>query len=80
MATHYGHAATVYRWVDEAGVIHITTEKPPAGVRAERLDLPTAKQEPGFADQLGRDAGESPGCLARACRRARRGARLVQEP
>ena len=37
-------AATVYRWVDETGVIHITTEKPPAGVRAERLDLPTAKE------------------------------------
>ena len=41
---HAGHAATVYRWVDEAGVIHITTEKPPAGVRAEKLDLPTAKE------------------------------------
>jgi hypothetical protein len=42
-----GHAATVYRWVDETGVIHITTEKPPAGVRAETLDLPTAKQTSG---------------------------------
>lgn len=37
-------AATVYRWVDENGVIHITTEKPPVGVRAENLDLPTARQ------------------------------------
>jgi Domain of unknown function (DUF4124) len=41
-----GHAATVYRWVDENGVIHITTEKPPAGTKAEKLDLPTAKQSP----------------------------------
>ena len=50
---HAGHAATVYRWVDEAGVIHITTEKPPAGARAERLDLPTAKQEPGSPTSSG---------------------------
>ena len=41
-----GHAATVYRWVDQDGVIHITTEKPPVGVKAEKLDLPTAKQSP----------------------------------
>jgi hypothetical protein len=38
-----GYAATVYRWVDADGVIHITSEKPPAGVRAEKLELPTAK-------------------------------------
>ena len=42
-----GHAATVYRWVDADGVIHITTEKPPAGIKAEKLDLPTAKQSAG---------------------------------
>ena len=41
-----GHAATVYRWVDETGIIHITTEKPPPGIQAERLDLPTAKHSP----------------------------------
>ena len=48
-----GHAATVYRWVDETGVIHITTEKPPAGVRAETLNLPTAKQSPGSTTSTG---------------------------
>ena len=37
-----GHAATVYRWVDADGVIHITTERPPAGIKAEKLDLRTA--------------------------------------
>ena len=41
------HAATVYRWVDADGVIHITTEKPPAGVKAEKLNLSTAKQSSG---------------------------------
>lgn len=40
---HASVAATVYRWVDEDGVIHITSEKPPSGVRAETLELPTAK-------------------------------------
>ena len=31
--------AQVYRWVDENGVIHLSSEKPPAGVKAERLDI-----------------------------------------
>src|SRR5262245_17636926 len=43
LVAHVGHAATVYRWVDADGVIHITSEKPPAGVPAEKLELPTAK-------------------------------------
>jgi hypothetical protein len=55
-----GHAATVYRWVDEAGVIHITTEKPPAGVRAEKLDLPTAKQNPGSPARSGAPQAKAP--------------------
>jgi hypothetical protein len=29
----------VYRWVDEQGVIHLSSEKPPAGVKAERIDI-----------------------------------------
>ena len=32
-------AAQVYRWVDENGVIHLSSEKPPPGVKAERLDI-----------------------------------------
>jgi Domain of unknown function (DUF4124) len=31
--------AQVYRWVDENGVIHLSSEKPPAGVKAERIDI-----------------------------------------
>jgi len=57
---HTGHAATVYRWVDEAGVIHITTDKPPAGVRAERLDLPTAKQKPASPTSSGASQAKAP--------------------
>lgn len=32
--------AQVYRWVDEDGVTHLSSEKPPPGVKAERIDIP----------------------------------------
>lgn len=32
--------AQVYRWVDEHGVTHLSSDKPPAGVKAERIDIP----------------------------------------
>jgi hypothetical protein len=32
--------AQVYRWVDNEGVTHLSSEKPPRGVQAERLDVP----------------------------------------
>lgn len=32
--------AQVYRWVDEQGVTHLSSEKPPRGVQAERIDIP----------------------------------------
>ena len=32
----------VYRWVDEDGVIHLSSDKPPAGVKAERIDIKTS--------------------------------------
>ena len=57
---HLGHAATVYRWVDESGVIHITSEKPPAGVRAEKLELPTAKPASGASAKSGASQTKSP--------------------
>jgi len=31
--------AQVYRWVDDEGVIHLSSEKPPPGVKAERIDI-----------------------------------------
>ena len=34
--------AQVYRWVDAQGVIHLSSEKPPAGVKAERIDIKTS--------------------------------------
>lgn len=35
--------AQVYRWVDEDGVTHLSTTKPPPGVKAERLEVPRSK-------------------------------------
>lgn len=35
-------SAQVYRWVDENGVTHLSSEKPPAGVKAERIDIKTS--------------------------------------
>jgi hypothetical protein len=32
----------VYRWVDEDGVTHLSSEKPPRGVKAERIDIKTS--------------------------------------
>jgi hypothetical protein len=34
-----GAQAQVYRWVDDEGVIHLSSEKPPPGVKAERIDI-----------------------------------------
>jgi hypothetical protein len=43
-------SAQVYRWVDEEGVIHLSSVKPPPGVKAERIDLPgTSKRSSGVA-------------------------------
>ena len=65
------HAATVYRWVDENGVIHITSEKPPPGIRADKLTLPSATPGPNAPAKSGssqaKAASVSP---ARAAERA----------
>ncbi len=64
-------AATVYRWVDENGVIHITSAQPPPGVRAERLELPTAKRtDPPPAQASASAAKTAPVSPARAAERA----------
>lgn len=33
----------VYRWVDEDGVTHLSSEKPPREVKAERIDIKTSE-------------------------------------
>lgn len=38
--------AQVYRWVDEDGVTHLSSEKPPPGVKAERIEIPASSKRP----------------------------------
>jgi hypothetical protein len=49
--------AQIYRWVDSDGVIHLSSEKPPPGVKAERLDIPGSSKRSTSAAR----AGSSPG-------------------
>lgn len=48
--------AQVYRWVDEQGVIHLSSEKPPAGVKAERIDI---KMSSSSKSRAGNPSGSS---------------------
>jgi len=42
-------AATVYRWVDGDGIVHLSSEKPPAGVDFERIKVASATGPAGSA-------------------------------
>jgi hypothetical protein len=35
-------AATVYKWHDDKGILHLSSEKPPAGVAFERMEVASA--------------------------------------
>lgn len=37
-----GQAATVYKWVDEQGVVHLSIERPPKGVKHEQISVTAA--------------------------------------
>ena len=37
-------SAQVYRWVDDEGVTHLSSEKPPPGVKAERIDVKSSSK------------------------------------
>ena len=52
--------AQVYRWVDAEGVTHLSSEKPPAGVKAERIDIPgTSKRSSSTANRSSGSAGST---------------------
>ena len=59
--------AQVYRWVDAEGVIHLSSEKPPAGVKAERINVGSGSRNSG-AGSSGRSsvgtAGAAPSTSA----------------
>jgi hypothetical protein len=58
---HAGSAvAQVYRWVDAEGVTHLSSEKPPPGVKAERIDIPGAsKRSSSTANRSSASAGSA---------------------
>lgn len=39
-------AAVVYKWVDVDGTVHLSSEKPPAGVKYERVTVPSSPGRP----------------------------------
>jgi hypothetical protein len=56
-----GALAEIYRWVDADGVIHLSSEKPPAGVKAERLDIPGTGKRSKSAARAGSASGSAAG-------------------
>jgi hypothetical protein len=52
--------AQVYRWVDAEGVIHLSSEKPPAGVKAERIQVASTSRS-SVASPSARSSAGSPG-------------------
>jgi len=56
-----GRADAVYRWTDAEGVIHISSEKPPPGVKAERIVV-------GGSSSTHRSGGTSSGAGSSASR------------
>jgi len=51
-------AAQIYRWVDNEGVTHLSSEKPPPGVKAERIDIPgTSKRSSSTPNRSSGSAG-----------------------
>ncbi len=52
--------AQVYRWVDAEGVTHLSSEKPPPGVKAERIDITgTSKRSSSTANRSSGSAGST---------------------
>jgi len=39
LAAAYAQAATVYKWHDDNGTLHLSSDKPPAGVAFERMNV-----------------------------------------
>lgn len=65
--------AQVYRWVDEEGITHLSSEKPPAGVKAERIDIAGTRQRSssssGAASSRANKAGASTASPAQVAER-----------
>jgi hypothetical protein len=51
-------ASSVYKWVDAAGVTHLSSDKPPAGVKYERVALASPRKSP--SGRSGTSAADAP--------------------
>jgi hypothetical protein len=49
-------AATVYKWVDEQGTVHLSSDKPPAGVKYERITVASSSSKPAAKSSSGNGA------------------------
>jgi hypothetical protein len=52
-------AATIYKWVDAAGTLHLSSEKPPPGVQYEKLSVASAPSQPASRGQAGARSAQS---------------------
>ncbi len=52
-------ASTIYKWVDEDGVVHLSSTKPPAGVKYQAVDVGSAPGGRNQASSSGSSGGTS---------------------
>jgi len=52
-------AGQVYRWVDEEGITHLSSEKPPPGVDAERINVARSSSSPAGSGTRGGTASRT---------------------
>ena len=65
-------AGQVYRWVDEEGITHLSSEKPPPGVDAERINVASSSKSPAGSGSRGGSGSRATASVASAEQVARR--------
>lgn len=69
--------AQVYRWVDAEGVIHLSSEKPPAGVKAERIQIGGTSRSPATGTAARSSAGAAGSAPSTSASRAPSGSNVL---
>jgi len=65
-------ASTIYKWVDEHGTMHLSSSKPPAGVKYETLDVSSSPGGGGKASKGGGSSAAKKGPTASPAQAAQR--------
>jgi len=64
-------AATIYKWHDDNGTLHLSTDKPPAGVKFERVEVAsTPSSSPSKTGTSGKSSGSTSASPAQVADRA----------